>query len=88
MANIYPITEKERLLVGLLASRWHKALSFEVDGAWFKATADEATWETSREEIERLPSQQIDALARQALVTLSRTDAIWPPLRRDLQNRA
>jgi hypothetical protein len=75
-------TEKERLLVGLIATRWQGHLLFSVDGAWFKAVGDDSDWEIGREEVDRLAPQQMDALAWKALIALSHTASLWPPLHR------
>jgi hypothetical protein len=81
------ITENERHLVGLIATRWQDPLTFEVDGGWFKAVAAGRSWETSREDINRYFPPELDALARQALVTMSGAQTFWPPLQNQSRNQ-
>jgi len=80
-------TENERLLVGLIATRWQDPLTFEVDGGWFKAVAADRSWEISREDINRYFPPELDALARQALVTMTGAQTFWPPFQSELRNQ-
>ena len=75
-------TEKERLLIGLIAARCHEPLDFKVDGAWFEVLAEGRSWEISRANLDHYYPPELDALARRALVELSGAEAFWPPLQR------
>jgi hypothetical protein len=79
-------TEKERLLVGLVAARWHEPLDFRVDGAWFEVLADGRSWEISRADLDHYDPPELDALARRALAKMSGAEAFWPPLQRVFQS--
>ena len=87
MASGQQFTEKERFLIGLIGARWQEPLTVAIDGAWFRISTGERSWEIGRSDLDHYYPPELEALARRALVGLSNAQAFWPPLQRVLQSR-